>query len=103
MDTTAQQSPALKRFYDQLKTSGMSEESIGFFMGKVMKLAGELVMVEAVRVIGKEGVAAIDAIADKKEQRKQLLARFKEKKGTSLLAFQDEVVERLVGDFERAA
>ena len=93
-------SPALIRFRDQLLDAGMSEESVGFLLGRLARSVSEEVTQEISKTLAAEDIKELETVNDEVAKFEKLQELFLKKKGKSIVQFRDDLAEKFVQDFE---
>lgn len=102
-DSTKQQamfSGPLGRFEKELREAGMKDESIAFYSGRILRAAAEATTLEFYKIAGKEKYVEVGNILDNTKRHIEMDKIFQEKKKTSLVKFQEDLIEKIVADFE---
>ena len=91
--------PPLDRFQEELLASGMDEESVAFFIGRLSQEALTMAVSRAKDQLGSDW-ATIGGIVDEQVQLEAFQELYEKKTGSSFLDLLGECIEQLVQEFE---
>lgn len=92
----------LKRMYDQLIAAKVDEETAAFLLGRVTLVAQEAMGLKLAATLGAEKYKELQKIADEEARAAAMGAAYLEKTGTSTENLFEEMLEKVVQDFEKS-